>query len=58
MKLIIDGKEEEINTELEKGTKELDMLTPNSNNEEELEDTIEITEEELKSIKEKMENAS
>ena len=57
MKLIIDGKEEEIDTKLEKGEKELDMLTSNEDKKENsMGNTIELTEADLKNIKESMEN--
>ncbi len=57
MKVIYEGKEVEIDTELEKGEKELDMLTPDNNKKDDnLSDTVEITEEEINKIKESMSN--
>lgn len=57
MKVICDGKEIEIDTELEKGERELDMLTPDDIKENDnLSDTVELTPEELQQIKENMEN--
>ena len=57
MKLIIDGKEVEIDTKLEEGEKELDMLTSNEDKKENsMGNTIELTEADLKNIKESMEN--
>jgi hypothetical protein len=52
MKVIVDGKEIDLITELKPGEKELDLLTPRDNNKIDLEDTIEITEEMLKKIEE------
>ncbi len=52
MKVIVDGKEIDLITELKPGEKELDLLTPRDNNKIDLEDTIEITEEILKKIEE------
>ena len=52
MKVIVDGKEIDLVTELKPGEKELDLLTPRDNNKIDLEDTIEITEEMLKKIEE------
>ncbi|MBQ6285678.1 MAG: hypothetical protein IJK67_05190 [Bacilli bacterium] len=57
MKVICDGKEIEIDTELEEGERELDMLTPDDIKENDnLSDTVELTTEELQQIKENMEN--
>lgn len=57
MKVICDGKEIEIDTELEEGERELDMLTPDDIKENDnLSDTVELTPEELQQIKENMEN--
>lgn len=52
MKVIIDGHEEELIDKLEPGEKELDMLTleDNNNNNIDIEDTIELTEDMLKEL--------
>ena len=52
MKVIVDGKEIELVTQLKPGEKELDLITPRNSNEIDLEDTIEVTEEMLKKIEE------
>ena len=55
MKIIINGKEIEIDTTIEDGEKELDMLTieetKQNNN---MDETIELTEEEINTIKDSM----
>ncbi len=57
MKVICDGKEIEIDTELEEGERELDMLTPDDIKENDnLSDTVELTPEELQQIKGNREN--
>ena len=55
MKVIIDGKEKELIDEYLPGEIELDLLNPDINKEKniiDLEDTIKLTEEEIKQIKE------
>ena len=55
MKVIIDGKEKELIDEYLPGEIELDLLNPDINKEKniiDLEDTIKLTEEEIKQINE------
>ena len=55
MKVIIDGKEKELIDEYIPGEIELDLLNPDINKEKniiDLEDTIKLTEEEIKQINE------
>ena len=58
MKVMYQGKEIELNTEIEEGSIELDKLTPNTEQEIDkidLDNTIEITDEELKKLKDRNE---
>ncbi|MBR2828180.1 MAG: hypothetical protein IKE70_03000 [Bacilli bacterium] len=58
MKVLYQGKEIELDTSMEKGKKELDKITEEeiTNDLIDMEDTIEITEEMLKEIKQGEEN--
>lgn len=56
MKVLYHGQEIELDTNMEKGKKELDKLTEEETTNIDLEDTIEITEEMIKEIEKQGEN--